>query len=90
MGKLTYEQMRQLAELGDDGGRVVIKNREGKVLRPALKQWKGSHPAGHSSFFGVGATGLPAPTLKCASVLSNGSHDQGVRRGLGKGRMRVR
>ena len=90
MVKLSYEQMRRLAELGEDGGKLTIKNREGKVLRPALKQWNASPPPGHSSFFGVGTVGLPAPTLKCASVLSNGSHDQGLRRCLGKGRMRVR
>jgi hypothetical protein len=39
MGKLTYEQMRHLAELGDGPGKLTIKNRAGKVLRPALKKW---------------------------------------------------
>jgi len=37
--KLTYEQMRHLAELGDGPGKLTIKNRAGKVLRPALKKW---------------------------------------------------
>lgn len=38
MVKLTYEQMRHLAELGD-GGKLTVKNREGKVLKPTLKKW---------------------------------------------------
>ena len=37
--KLSYEQMRMLSEIGDPGGRVVVKNRAGKVLQPALKKW---------------------------------------------------
>ena len=39
MVKLSYEQMRMLSEIGDAGGRVVVKNRAGKVLQPALKKW---------------------------------------------------
>ena len=39
MVKLTYEQMRHLAELGDSGGRLTVKNRLGKVLQPTLKRW---------------------------------------------------
>ena len=37
--KLTYEQMRELANLGDPTGKVPIKNRKGRVLRPVIKQW---------------------------------------------------
>ena len=38
MVKLSYEQMRQLSEIGE-GGKLAIKNRDGKVLRPTLKKW---------------------------------------------------
>ena len=37
--KLPYEQMRELANLGDPTGKVPIKNRKGLVLRPVIKQW---------------------------------------------------
>ena len=86
MVKLSYEQMRRLAELGDDGGKLTVKNRQGKVLRPALKQWKAPPPLGHSSFFGR-TEAHPAPVLRCSSVAINGSSDQGLRRCVGKGRM---
>ena len=36
--KLTYEMLRRLSEI-DDGGKLVIKNRKGHVLKPALKKW---------------------------------------------------
>ena len=39
MVKLTYEQMRRLAEVGDGPQNLSIKNRDGKVLRPTLKKW---------------------------------------------------
>ena len=34
MTKLTYEQFRHLASLGDPSGQLTIKNRKGKVVRP--------------------------------------------------------
>ena len=37
--KLTYEMLRRLSEI-DDGGKIVIKNRKGHVLKPALKKWQ--------------------------------------------------
>ena len=37
--KLTYEQMRELAKLGDPTGKIPIKSRKGVVLRPVIKQW---------------------------------------------------
>ena len=40
--KLTYEQMRELAKVGDPTGKVPIKNHKGRVLRPTTKQW--AHP----------------------------------------------
>ena len=36
--KLTYEMLRHLSEI-DEGGKLVIKNRKGHVLKPALKKW---------------------------------------------------
>ena len=40
--KLTYEQMREMAKVGDPTGKVPIKNQKGRVLRPTTKQW--AHP----------------------------------------------
>ena len=37
--KLTYEMLRHLSEI-DEGGKLVIKNRKGVVLKPALKKWQ--------------------------------------------------
>ena len=45
MGKLTYDQMRHLADLGTDGGRLTIKNKKGLVLKPTLKKWHQSQKA---------------------------------------------
>lgn len=45
MGKLTYDQMRHLADLGTDGGRLTIKNKKGVVLKPTLKKWHQSQKA---------------------------------------------
>ena len=42
--KLTYEQTRELAKLGDPTGKVPIKNHKGQVLRPVIKQWGQKHP----------------------------------------------
>ena len=39
MTKLTYEQLRHLASLGDPSGQLAIKNRKGKVVRPNVKTW---------------------------------------------------
>jgi hypothetical protein len=36
MGKLTYEQMRVLAQLGQSNDRIVLKNRKGQILKPAI------------------------------------------------------
>ena len=36
--KLTYEMLRRLSEI-DDGGKLIIKNRSGHVLKSALKKW---------------------------------------------------
>jgi hypothetical protein len=44
MVKLTYEQMRRLSELGEDGGALNIKNRHGETLKPALKKWGNPYP----------------------------------------------
>ena len=37
--KLTYEQMPEMAKVGDPTGKVPIKNHKGQVLRPVIKQW---------------------------------------------------
>ena len=39
MPKLTYEQMRQLSELGAPEGRLVLKNRKGVILKSQLSKW---------------------------------------------------
>ena len=74
MGKLSYEQMRHLAELGDGSGKLTIKNRDGKVLKPAIKKWGGTS----------------TPMLGCMTVHVNGSLHNGVRRSLAESGLRVR
>ena len=74
MVKLTYEQMRSLAELGDDPGKHTIKNRDGKVVRPRVKKWGTSSKT-------------MTPSLGCTTVPINGSQDHCVRWGIGKGRV---
>ena len=39
--KLNYEQYRMLAQLGPSNDRIVIKNRKGVILKPAVHKW---HP----------------------------------------------
>ena len=35
--KLTYEQMRQLAQLGPSNDRIILKNRKGQIIKPNVK-----------------------------------------------------
>ena len=35
--KLTYEQLRMLAQLGPSNDRIVLKNRKGHVIKPNVK-----------------------------------------------------
>ena len=42
MRKLTYEQLRLIATGAPDGGKLVIKNNKGLILRPKIKKW--GHP----------------------------------------------
>ena len=46
MPKLTYEQMKVLSESGEDpGGKLIIKNKKGKVLRTRPQKWENlMHP----------------------------------------------
>ena len=40
MGKLTYEQMRGLADLGAaDPDKLTIKNKKGHVVRQPARRW---------------------------------------------------
>ena len=42
--KLNYEQYRMLAPvLGPSNDRIVVKNKKGKILKPALDRWHQSH-----------------------------------------------
>jgi len=34
--RLTYEQMRQLAQLGPANDRIIVKNKKGQILKPPL------------------------------------------------------
>ena len=74
MTKLTYEQMRHLAEIGDGPGKHTIKNRDGKVLQPKVKKWGTSSKT-------------TMPSLGCTTVPINGSYHHCVRRGIGKSQM---
>ena len=70
MGKLTYDQMRHLADLGTDGGRLTIKNKKGLVLKPTLKKWHQSPKATLFMFTGVQPTQSHAPSAH--AVVQNG------------------
>ena len=37
--KLTYEQMRMLAQLGPSNDRIVLKNKTGRLLKPPMSKW---------------------------------------------------
>ena len=37
--KLTYEQMRMLAQLGPSNDRIVVKNKKGRILKPLIHKW---------------------------------------------------
>jgi hypothetical protein len=38
--KLTYDEMKLLSEAGlGDTGKIVVKNRKGRVLRPTPATW---------------------------------------------------
>ena len=76
MVKLTYEQMRQLSELGDGPGKLTI-TKNGKVLRPTLKKWTTApNPTAHM----LGCTIVPING-------SQGSQDHTLRRGIRKSRV---
>ena len=42
--KLSYEQLRHLASLGNPSGQLTVKKRKGQVIRPSLKQWGPKNP----------------------------------------------
>lgn len=70
--KLTYEQMRELAKLGDPTGKIPIKNRKGVVLRPVIKQWGQSQKTRYMCTEGPqkpypAHMGSPSPTFPQAS-----------------------
>ena len=46
--KLTYEMLRHLSTMDAAGGKVVLKNRKGHVLKPKPKLKK-SHPSSKES-----------------------------------------
>ena len=70
MGKLTYEQMRSLADLGTvDSGKLTIKNKQGHVIRTPLRKWTNG-PMLHA------CTSVPI------NGESQGSKHYGVRRGV--------
>ena len=72
--KLTYEQMRSLADLGAaDPGKLTIKNKHGHVVHTPLKRWTNG-PMLHAW------TSVPINGPQ-------GSKHHGVRRGKRKGGM---
>ena len=52
--KLTYDEMKLLSEAGlGDGGRIVVKNKKGVVLRPKPLTWEKPQPRSfHTQFLG--------------------------------------
>jgi hypothetical protein len=61
MTKLTYEQMRQLSELGDPSGRLTIKDKKGHVLKTPERKWHQS-PTTASKSSGTALTPFHAHT----------------------------
>ena len=69
--KLTYEQMRSLADIGEGPGKLAIKNKQGHVIHTPLKRWTNG-PMLHA------CTSVPING-------THGSKHHGVRRGKRKG-----
>ena len=72
MGKLTYEQMRRLADVGEDSGKLTVKNKQGHVIRTPLRKWTNG-PMLHA------CTSVP---INGGSQGSKGSKHCGVRRSV--------
>ncbi|NDD65951.1 MAG: hypothetical protein EBZ36_18545 [Acidobacteria bacterium] len=60
--KLTYEQMRQLSEIGDGPGKLTI-TKDGKVLRPIQKKWGPSQTTKETGFMCMAARQRPSHAL---------------------------
>jgi hypothetical protein len=60
MVKLTYDAMRRLSEIGEESGKLTIKNKDGKVLQHTLKRWGPSETQK-----GTRSTCLMAPQGEC-------------------------
>ena len=61
--KLTYEQMRQLADIGDTPTKLTVKNKKGKTLTPYLKKM-GTKPVDGDNrihVYGGAAETVPCP-----------------------------
>ena len=49
MPKLTYDQMKLLSDSGGDpGGKLVIKNKKGQVMRTVPQKWE-NYPLMHGA-----------------------------------------
>ena len=71
MTKLTYEQFRHLASLGDPSGQLTIKNRKGKVVRPTVKTWGPKTPKENTATHYMSTT---EPQRQCPVPMA--SHSQ--------------
>ena len=47
--KLTYEMLRHLSGMDVAGGKVIVKNRKGHVLKPPKSKIKNSHTSSKES-----------------------------------------
>ena len=63
--KLSYEQLRHLASLGDPSGQLTVKNRKGQVIRPSLKQWGPKTPKGNVAQNAIHIYDGAAETVPC-------------------------
>ena len=51
--KLTYDEMKVLSEAGlGDTGKVILKNKKGKVLRQKPATWAKPPPSFHAQLLG--------------------------------------
>ena len=58
--KLTYEQLRMLAQLGPANEKIVLKNRKGQTVKPAIDKWHLNNLK-ETRFTSLGAPPRPSP-----------------------------
>jgi hypothetical protein len=82
--KLTYEQMRMLAQLGPANDRIIVKNKKGHIIKPNIKWDQNERLKGtRYSFSAMQPRPSPAPSGSLCPVYQATSSSF-RRRGVGK------